>query len=97
MIIPDIGPLPVMIIVLISMVAKFYWASKNHSWLAFADGLARLALAIFYLLAYLSILQGNFAVEQDAWRALARLGIMALFFIEVLPWAISLLQKERKS
>jgi hypothetical protein len=96
MTIPDIGPLPVMIIALVSMVAKFYWATKNHSWITFADGLARLAMALFYLLAYIATLQGSFAAEQDAWRALARLGIAALFFIEALPWAISLFQKDHK-
>jgi hypothetical protein len=93
--IPDIGPLAVMIVILAAMVAKFYWAYRNHNWLTFADGMGRAGLVAFYLATYLAGLGGNKSGSDD-WRALARLGIVALFLIEAAPWLIGLFRKERK-
>ena len=94
--VPDIGPLAVLIFVLLSAIAKFYWAVRNHNWLAFADGMARLGLSGFYLGAYIATLAGNFTVNQDGWRSLARIGVLALFAIEVIPWFIGLFRKRGK-
>jgi hypothetical protein len=91
----DIGPLPVLIIVLLAAIVKFYWAIHNHAWLSFAEGMGRLGLAGFYLGAYLATIQGVFSVNQDGWRALARMGLMMLFAIEVIPWAIGLFRMSR--
>jgi hypothetical protein len=93
--IPDIGPLVVMIFVSLAMIAKFYWTWRNHSWLAFADGMARMGLAAFYLATYLALLGGNVSGSDD-WRALARLGILAVFMIEAIPWIIGLFKKGKR-
>ena len=94
--IPDIGPMAVLVMVMIAAVMKFTYAVKNRSGLAFADGMARLGLAGFYLGAYLATQAGTFAADQDAWRALARIGVLALFAIEAIPWIISLFRKGGK-
>ena len=94
--IPDIGPLAVLIIVGIASAAKFYWAIRNRSWLAFADGMARVGLAGFYLSAYIATQAGSFSGNQDGWRALARIGVLALFAIEAVPWAIGIFRKGGK-
>ena len=87
---PDPGALPVLIIVAFSAVAKFYFAIRSRSWYSFADGMARLGLCLFYLVAFMATLSGTFARDQDAWRILARYSVMAVFLIEAVPWVISL-------
>jgi hypothetical protein len=96
MTIPEVSPLLVVIIILVAAIAKFYWAIKNHAWLAFADGMARLGLAIFYFLVYMAIYNQTFAAAEPTWRALARLGIIALCATEAVPWAIGLFRKGKK-
>jgi hypothetical protein len=91
----DIGPLVVPVVIFISAIAKFYWAVKNHSWLAFADGMGRLGLAGFYTSTYLAGLGGNTS-GSDEWRALARIGLFAVFSIEAVPWLIGLFRKGGK-
>ena len=93
--IPDVGPLVLLIVILISAVAKFYWAKRNHNWLTFSDGMARLGLAAFYLVNYLNVLNGSVTGSEQS-RALARLGILAVFAIEAVPWLIGLFKKGKK-
>jgi hypothetical protein len=93
--IPDVGPLALLIVILLSAASKFYWARRNHNWLTFADGMTRLGLAAFYLTNYLDLLNGN-GVGNDQSRALARVGILAVFAVEAMSWLINLFKKGRK-
>lgn len=93
--IPDVGPLAILIVLLFAAAGKFYWAVKNHSWLAFADGMARIGLGGFYLSNYLAGFSGSIS-GSDQSRALARLGIIAVFLIEAIPWMIGLCRKRGK-
>ena len=88
---PDPGPLWVLIVVLIAAAVKFYRARREHTWLAFADGMARLGLAAFYLTTYLAALSGMTS-GSDQWRALVRLGLLILFAIEAFPYVLYLIK-----
>ena len=90
--IPDVGPLAILIALLFSASSKFYWAAKNHSWLTFADGMTRLGLAGLYFNTYALALGGSVSGSDDI-RALNRLGIMAVFTVEAIPWIISLFRR----
>jgi hypothetical protein len=94
----DPGTLPVLIIVGVSAIAKFYFAIRNRSWYSFADGMARLGLTLFYLAAHISTIAGTFDRDQQMWRTVARYSVMAVFLVEIIPWAIRFFirPKERK-
>lgn len=94
--IPDVSPLILLIVLLFSATAKFYYARRNRSWFSFADAMARIGLAAFYLLNYLAVLKGITSGSDDS-RAFARLGILALFLIETIPWLFSFFKREKKS
>lgn len=91
----DIGLLPIIGVLLFAAVAKFHLARSKRSWLAFADGMARLGLAAFYLMTYLMTLHGGTALSDQA-RSLDRIGILAMFMIEAVPWLIGLFIRNKK-
>jgi hypothetical protein len=91
--IPDVGPLAIFIALILAATAKFYHAWRNRSWMAFADGMARVGLSAFYLVNYLAALQGS-AAGSDESRALARIGILGVFAIEASVWVLGLFKRK---
>lgn len=93
---PDPGPGLVLIVIIIAAFGKFYYAIRNHSLVAFSDGLGRIGLGAFYLALLMATVKGTYSPDEAGWRILSRYGIASLFVIESIPWIVQIFKRGKK-
>lgn len=90
---PDIGTTVLAMVILLAAVAKFYWYRRTRNLQAIAEAVARICVALFYLLiSYASVTEFGQVFTSDHWRIYSRWAILGLFLVEVIPWLIEMIK-----
>ena len=87
---PDPGPELLLVLTFISVIVKIWWFTRTHNYLNLAEAGVRFALFVFYILVTIATYSDDFVgmFTRDLWRIYARWGFVALFLVEIIPWAL---------